>query len=109
MDLLLVRFINDDGSTRGRFDPDAQISYLRPAHLKARRAGLIRASGERWSFAGSRGGSYMWHLTPKGEEEAKAALKRVVARRAERKLWSEDCKKAFADHTTENTNCEITK
>lgn len=89
IDTVMASFVTDEGKPHGRMAPDE--SWLRPAHLKARRSGWIRHSGVTLKMQGERGnGSGIWHPTERGIVEAVAARARVRAAEAARREWAKE-------------------
>lgn len=85
-DLLLSRFLRENGEPCARFEPDE--SWLKPVFRKLRKAGLVR-SIDSFSINGSRPlARYM--LTERGLPEARAAVERSEAAREARRQWSRD-------------------
>jgi hypothetical protein len=89
MDTLMASFVTDDGTSHGRMAPDE--SWLKPAHLKARRSGWIRHSGIVFKMQGERGsGTGLWFPTDKGISEAVEARARVKAIEEARREWARE-------------------
>ena len=105
IDGYMAGYVRGDGF-QGRFTPDD--SWLKPAHLKARRAGWIRHSGFTLRMQGERGnGGGLWHLTEKGEAAALDAHARVMETKEARNLWARDHQKAlFARRRAKSTGAE---
>lgn len=89
IDTVMASFVTEDGTSHGRMAPDE--SWLKPAHLKARRSGWIRHSGVTVKMQGERGsGSGVWFPTERGVVEAMAARERVKAAEAARREWARE-------------------
>jgi DNA-binding PadR family transcriptional regulator len=87
---IMSGFTKQDGSFCGKFEPSD--GWLRPAHRKARKEGLIKL-GIRIGF-GKGPAAGLYYLTPKGEEVATAARAICVEKRAAREVWGKDFKSA---------------
>lgn len=89
IDVLMASFVTDDGKSHGRLAPDE--SWLRAAHLKARRSGWLHHSGIAFKMQGERGpGSGLWFPTEQGTTEAIAARRRVAEAEASRREWARE-------------------
>lgn len=89
IDTVMSGFVAPDGTFRPSMNPDE--SWLKPAHLKARRAGWIRSCRFSIRFAGARGPVMsLWELTETGKTEALAARERRNAAEAARAEWCRD-------------------
>lgn len=79
---IMSGFVKEDGTFRGKFEP--ADSWLRPAHRKARKEGLITLGLKIGFGKGPAAGLY--YLTDKGEAVATAARATCVEKRAARGL-----------------------
>ena len=94
IDTIMSGFVAPDGTFRTSMNPDE--SWLKPAHLKARRAGWIRSCRFSIKFTGDRGPVMsLWELTETGKAEALAARERRTAAAAARAEWCRDHQAAF--------------
>lgn len=107
-EILMSGFVKEDGSFVGRFEPSE--SFMRPAHRKARKEGLIRAAGLKVGFGSGRGAS-LFSLTERGKKVAVAAAEICAAKRADRHVWSTDFSKAYkaaqADYIAREAEAKI--
>lgn len=89
IDALMASFVKADGTFAARMNPDE--SWLKPAHLKARRKGWLRSCRLTIRMQGERGpGMSLWELTEAGQIEAVEAKARHVAAEEARNQWSRD-------------------
>lgn len=84
--VLLSRFVKADGGFGASAEP--ADAWLRPAHLKLRREGLIRKTID-LSIMGSKAFG-IWELTERGREPALAAARDVRASRESIAAWGKE-------------------
>lgn len=89
IDALMAGFVKPDGTFAARMNPDE--SWMKPAHLKARRRGWIRSCRFSIRMQGERGpGMSLWELTETGQVEAVAARTRHLEAEDARARWARD-------------------
>ena len=88
---IMSSFVRADGTFCGKLEPAE--SWLRPAHRKARKEGLIKL-GVRIEF-GKGPAAGLYYLTDKGKEVATGARATCVEKRAARAAWGVDFQAAW--------------
>ena len=100
IDVLMSGFVKADGTFTSSMNPSE--SWLKPAHLKARRMGWIRSCRFVIKFVGERGaGMSLWELTDAGKTEAVQAKARRDAAEDARAQWCRDFDRAYRASTRE--------